>query len=347
MDVSNLVPDSLFDEGSVERRKKTQGKSLWTRFVGSLNNLFNPGHDWMNYDEAPDASASDPLGSLFNRFTQAGLTGAQVAENEMSMQNAEDIYQRQVTGMQKAGLNPALMYQHGASGSAPSAPSQSEAGLSMSDLVQAVMMPLQRKMLQSQIENVQANTEKQVAETDTEKNRAENLALINQYYPDLKDAEIEEIASKIGLNLSTIDNNDANTALSWINHSIKEKENKFAEEYYRWRNEFEKAQTSEAKSAAARNGAEALMTSFEREYAERHGFALSSSSYLAIASAIAQAFENVGDSIIPPIREKLPKVKEKTKGFVKSLPDKLNSFGKRSWNRFVRFVDRNFDGWGK
>ena len=31
----------------------------------------------------------------------------------------EDVYQRQVTGMQNAGLNPALMYQGGASGSAP------------------------------------------------------------------------------------------------------------------------------------------------------------------------------------------------------------------------------------
>lgn len=342
-----MALENLFDDNKVERTNKAKGKSLWTRFVGSLNNLFNPGHDWINYVDAPAASASDPLGSLFNRFTQSGLTGAQVAENEMSMQNAEDIYQRQVAGMQKAGLNPALMYEHGASGSAPSAPSQSEAGLSMSELMQAVLMPLQRKMLQSQIENVRANTEKQVAETDTEKNRSENLALINQYYPDLKDVEIEEIASKIGLNLSTIDNNDANTALAWINTSIKEKENEFAKEYYHWRNEFEKANTGAAKAAAARDGAQALMTTFEREYAERHGFALSSSSYLAIASAIAQAFENVGDSIIPPIREKLPKVKEKTEKVVKSLPDKAKSFGKRSWNRFVRFVDRNFNGWGQ
>ena len=154
--------------------------------------------------------------SLWNRFTQSGLTGAQVAENEMSMQNAEDIYQRQVTGMQKAGINPALMYQNGASGSAPSAPSQSDAGLSMSELMQAVMMPLQRQMLQSQIENVRANTEKQVAETDTERNRAENLALINLYYPSIQEGTLSKMASEIGVNLSTVDKNDADTALKWI-----------------------------------------------------------------------------------------------------------------------------------
>lgn len=296
--------------------------------------------------------------SLWNRFTQAGLTGAQIAENEMSMQNAEDIYQRQVTGMQKAGLNPALMYQNGVSGSAPSAPSQSDGGLSMSDLLQAVMMPLQRQMLKSQIENVNANTEKQVAETDTEKNRAENLALINLYYPSIQEGTLSKLASEIGVNLSTVDKNDADTALKWIQKEIADKENKFAEAYFRARSEYESAKTDEAKANAARAGADALMTTFEREYAQSHGAKLSSSSVLAIASAIGSLFNqnmpevssaikdslrpfgltpfNMSDSVDKSINDAYQKGKQSAKRFFRNGKDK-----------FVDFIYRNFNGFGQ
>lgn len=296
--------------------------------------------------------------SLFNRFTQSGLTGAQVAENEMSMQNAEDIYQRQVTGMQKAGLNPALMYDKGVSGSAPSAPSQSEAGLSMSDLMQAVMMPLQRQMLQSQIENVRANTDKQVAETDTERNRAENLALVNLYYPSIQEGTLSKMASEIGVNLSTVDKNDADAALKWIQKEIADKENKFAEAYYKARSDYESAKGEEARANAARAGADALMTTFEREYAQAHGAKLSSSSVLAIASALGNLFNqnmpevtsvvkdslrpfgltpfNMPESVDKALNDAYQKGKEGAKRFFRSSKDK-----------FVDFVYRNFNGFGK
>lgn len=309
-------------------------------------------------DNLSSGKGPGAIESLFNRFTQNGLTGAQVAENELSMQNAEDIYQRQVTGMQKAGLNPALMYQSGASGSAPSAPSQSDAGLSMSDLMQVVMMPLQRQMLQSQIENVRANTEKQVAETDTERNRAENLALINLYYPSIQEGTLSKMASEIGVNLSTVDKNDADTALKWIQKEIADKENKFAEAYYKARVDYESAKTDEAKANAARAGADALMTTFEREYAQAHGAKLSSSSVLAIASAIGNLFSqnmpevtnavkdslkpfgltpfNMPESVDKAINDAYQKGKKGAKHFFRSSKDK-----------FVDFVYKNFNGFGQ
>lgn len=296
--------------------------------------------------------------SLWNRFTQSGLTGAQVAENEMSMQNAEDIYQRQVTGMQKAGINPALMYQNGASGSAPSAPSQSDAGLSMSELMQAVMMPLQRQMLQSQIENVRANTEKQVAETDTERNRAENLALINLYYPSIQEGTLSKMASEIGVNLSTVDKNDADTALKWIQKEIADKENKFAEAYYKARVDYESAKTDEAKANAARAGADALMTTFEREYAQAHGAKLSSSSVLAIASAIGNLFDKNMPEVTNAVKDSLKPFGLTPFNMPKSVDKTINDayqkgkkgakrFFRSSKDKFVDFVYKNFNGFGK
>lgn len=155
-----------FNFGSVEavskRKQQTQGKNLWTRFVGWLNNLFNAEHDWMDYENAPERGQG-ALDNFIAGTTHSGVTQQQVQLNEMQMQNQEDIYQRQVQGMQKAGLNPSLMYGSGAV-SAPSSPSPTNL-MNMSELVQAVMIPAQLRMLKAQTHNVEADTEKKKVET--------------------------------------------------------------------------------------------------------------------------------------------------------------------------------------
>lgn len=309
-------------------------------------------------DNLKNGKVPGAVESLWNRFTQSGLTGAQIAENEMSMQNAEDIYQRQVSGMQKAGLNPALMYQNGSSPSAPSAPSQTDAGVSMSELMQAVLMPLQRQMLKSQIANVRANTEKQVAETDTERNRSENLALINLYYPSMQEGMLSKMASEIGVNLSTVDKNDADTALKWIQKSIADKENKFADAYYKARADYESAKGDEARANSARAGADALMTTFEREYAQEHGAKLSSSSVLAIASALGNLFNQNMPEVTSAIKDSLKPFGLTPFNMPESVDKSINDayqkgkkgakrFFRNGMDKFVDFVYRNFNGFGK
>lgn len=149
-------------------------------FVYWLNRILNPDHPWTDYydpttDETVEKdspgntlrgdsatygvgslSSSSILGTLgkgiealINKWTDAAPTGGEIGRNEMQMQNAEDIYQRQVTGMQKAGINPALMYQNGAP-TPPSVSTQSSGAASMSELMQLFMLPVQRKLLQSQ-----------------------------------------------------------------------------------------------------------------------------------------------------------------------------------------------------
>lgn len=149
-------------------------------FVYWLNRLLNPDHPWTDYYDpttgdddtgqetlrgdsatygAGGLESSSLLGTfgraveaLVNKWTDAGVTPGEVQRNEMQMQNQEDIYQRQVTGMQKAGINPALMYGSGAQ-SAPSVNTQSSGSMSMSDLMGVFMMPLQKKLLDAQAQN--------------------------------------------------------------------------------------------------------------------------------------------------------------------------------------------------
>lgn len=139
--------------------KSVQGKSGFTRFVGWINSLFNENHSWFDYDKMDKS-----LSSVKNQLTQEGLTGQQVAMNDLQMQNVEDQYQRQVSGMQKAGINPALMFQSGSS-SAPSASPSASNGVNMSEIMQLSLLPLQAKMLKAQTANVNADTYKKEAET--------------------------------------------------------------------------------------------------------------------------------------------------------------------------------------
>ena len=91
-----------------------------------------------NKNDKTFSKIGDGLGSIFNKYTGAGPTGADVYANTFSAEEAQKArdweeemsntaFQRQVVDMQKAGLNPALMY--GGVGSAgastPSSPSPS------------------------------------------------------------------------------------------------------------------------------------------------------------------------------------------------------------------------------
>ena len=154
------------------------GKGLWWRFVASLNKLMNPEHAWTDYQSKQNTMLGDvyetlrddvgtQVGSLVNRFTDAHMTQGEIERNELQMQNVEDNFQRQVTGMQKAGLNPALMYQNGAgSGSAPSVSTSASSAPNMSGLMQAILLPRQMDLISAQAENLRATAKKSEAQTE-------------------------------------------------------------------------------------------------------------------------------------------------------------------------------------
>lgn len=143
-----------------ERSGRLKGMSGIIRFIGWLNNEFNPNHDWFDY-----SSLNDRWGSIRNQITQEGLTGAQQQANAFSANEAQKqrdwetemsntAFQRQVADMRAAGVNPAMAMNGSSgastpSGSAPSSVS-SGVGVSFQDIIQLMMLPLQKKLLASQ-----------------------------------------------------------------------------------------------------------------------------------------------------------------------------------------------------
>lgn len=285
----------------------------YTKIMKGLNWAFNPNHEWFDYDSwnenstmakvdtflrnAADAAGSavtqlaDPeqLTSWVNSQTGAHLTNSQIEANDMAMQNQEDIYQRQVTGMQNAGLNPALMYQSGAS-SAPSPVQGNTSASNMSDLMQALLIDKQSALLDAQTRNTDADTDKKKAET-------ENMNLINRYYPEVTQTQIDKMLKDMGLTdeqikkiQSEVNLNELEADLKEIEKVIKNAQAKESSAFYKATRELEEAKTEEAKAHARESAARALMQELEAEFAQKYGAKMGSSEWIALASALSSVF---------------------------------------------------------
>ena len=137
-----------------------------SRFVQFLNGAGDP--------------EGNPFVSLVNKYTGAGLTGAEIAANRFNAEQAQiqrdyeermsnTVYQRGVTDMKAAGLNPALMYGSGGAASIPSGSSASSVGLGSSggllDLIlQLKSLNIQEKLANADIRQKNANASKTEAE---------------------------------------------------------------------------------------------------------------------------------------------------------------------------------------
>lgn len=146
-------------------------------------------------------SIRDGISNWWKGFTGSGVTQRDIELNQMSMQNVEDQASAEVAGYKKAGVNPALMF----SGGANTAPQASSSGVSgnMSELLQALMIPMQMKLMGAQASQLK----------DTGK-----AALINAYAAD-KNAETNE--GNLRVNEGNLDVNKMNAETNRMRASFE------------------------------------------------------------------------------------------------------------------------------
>ena len=241
------------------------------RFAG--NSLFQKFSQFVE-----DLGIGEGIENLWKGATGSGLTQRDIELNKMNIQNVEDTAAAQVAGYQKAGINPALMY---GAGGQQAAPNSSTTGIgSLSDLMQVLMLPSQIKLMNAQAKNTEANTQKQISET-------EQIKQVMQFYPRLTEHTIAEITSRTGVNLQNISESEARTEVLAFEKIIKENESKYSEEFYKLRNRVEEATELNAKASALNAYMQALWTEYETQYTREHdGARPSSSSLLALADAV-------------------------------------------------------------
>lgn len=243
--------------------------------------------------------------SLYNKYTGAGLTGAEQAfmqyqtSERMEAQQFEkemssSAFQRQVADMQAAGLNPALMYGSGSNGaSTPSSSGQTAPGYSpasMSDLFQLLTLKKQMKILDAQAENIEATTDKTKQDTKLSSVETDFKQLVMDMYPDITNAQINDLLSHSDKNIFEGGLAQASEALTWAKKEFQDKENDSYKELLELRKAIMKADEGVKLSEKEKNEAIAWLNNVEAKYEHDTGMKMSSNQYLCLALAIGQIF---------------------------------------------------------
>ena len=165
-------------------------------------------------------NAGSPLQSIVDKYTGAGLTAADREANDFSASEAQkqrdwetemanSTYQRTVTDLKAAGLNPALAMNNGASVPTPSGSVASSVSPNSGNLLELILqmksIGIQQKLADDNVEKTKAET--QGIELDNEwKDTLNQLKVDSQLVVNrLNEANINQVNEKINEIRSTVD----------------------------------------------------------------------------------------------------------------------------------------------
>lgn len=260
------------------------------------------------------------LSSIYNKFTGAGLTGAEQEANRFSAEEAQKqrdwqeemsntAYQRQVADMQKAGINPALMY-GGAGASGASTPSGAGASsISPGTGLDPVSAIMDMALLGAQVENIKADTRQKNAGAtgqeitnanldaqqkaaiasslaSAESSKADTLYknLLIEY--GMPEAEVNKVLNDINVGQSTISRNDAEAELAKANAAYTEVLKKI--------NVAKLPYELASMSASAREAkARAIVDEFRGAYMKQNGTDVPSGTIASLVGLISSTFHSI------------------------------------------------------
>lgn len=276
-----------------------------------------------SFDKVVNAAA--PAFGGFLGFLQ------QQSQNEFNAQEAEKnrefqermsstAYQRAVLDMQRAGLNPALMY-GGAGASGASTPSGSTASASGFN---AIADALSIAKLGEELRGMRLDNENKKTQGEGFKLDNEQKQLLIDWYPKLSQGTLDEISSRLKLNAADVDLKNAQKDVEIVNKEL-------AELNKEWLPRLNDAREKNDLASAAHSYAEAAISQYERSVGHRLG----SSEALTIASAIIEALggdssdpHGVVDTVIDAVNSALEPVDNvlgysgtKSEGFLDKVDD--------------------------
>lgn len=221
---------------------------------------------------------SNVVSSAAGKYLGTNLTGAEREANEWTAMREDTFHQRNVAGMQAAGLNPALMYQNGGSTPNPSA-SVAPGSADPMSLVQLAMLPAQLKQMSAQTNQINADAALKRADTEKRKLDSEYQRLFNAAFPERNSAEVQQIFELCGVHRTVQNLNTANAAVSWLRAVYQDKEN---ESY----NDLLELRKNLMGSEINYNDVRAEFERIQKNYAQSTGFLMSSSEKAAFLASI-------------------------------------------------------------
>lgn len=274
------------------------------------------------------------LGDMYNSISGAGLTSAEIEQNQFNASEAAKArdfsaeqaqlqrdwqtqmdntkVQRSVADMQAAGMNPAMMMGGAGvtastpSGAMPSAPAASGSGGSrngaagLSALMDALFAKQRFDLNKAQIRLINSEANK----TDTE---ADYITVQKDWYPSLSDATLREIDNKIRVGNSTADLNVIKAAHEAVLKDMSEIDVSYKSKMNDAELAFKSASTDSAKAAAARDYAAAAIDAFEVQYMKSHKTHVpsGSSELVALASWITDNLGTNESSVVDTVVDTL------------------------------------------